>query len=78
MACCSDRLNNAKVYIVHSNEEALCGGVGNMFKKATVEVDCGGRVGSKVTIRIEGVEKILTLCEVEVWGRLAGEYRKVQ
>ena len=66
--CCSDRLNHAKVFVVNDGKETLCGGVGVMKDKSMAEVNCRGLVGSGVTIRIEGKKKILTLCEVQVFG----------
>ncbi|KAI8493616.1 hypothetical protein Bbelb_285370 [Branchiostoma belcheri] len=69
--CCSDRLEGFTVY-VGDNPDVManptCGGAQSVGGKGTITVDCGRRTGRYVGIALKGSGKILTLCEVQVFG----------
>ncbi|XP_034001625.1 fucolectin-like [Trematomus bernacchii] len=70
--CCSDRLQGAQVHIGNSlvNNGASNGVVGTISRvEALTTMTFTNRVeGRYVSVRIPGNGKILTLCEVEVYG----------
>lgn len=75
--CCSERLNGAEVHIGDSLQD---NGVANPLAGVISEISAGssftlevenGMAGRYVTIVIPGADKVLTLCEVEVYGYLA-------
>jgi len=70
--CCSSRLSGAQVYVVNGGQKHLIGTMPNMNGKGWYEVKTSGTVGTKVLIQIPGSNKILSLAEVEVWGRAGG------
>ncbi|XP_078280542.1 uncharacterized protein LOC144607515 [Rhinoraja longicauda] len=70
--CCSDQLQGAEIRIGNSlendgNSNRLCGTV-NSVNLSPFIFNCGGLVGEYVNIIIPGHDKILTLCEVEIFG----------
>ena len=67
--CCSDRLSNAHIYVYNGAKKQLIGVLPNMNGRRSFEVKTSGTVGSLVKIEIPGSNKILSLSEVEVWGR---------
>ena len=72
MDCCSERLNNAVVYVMDSPtgiNKRECGEVVNAQNKAKIDIPCtsGELLGRYV--RVEIPSGILTLCEVQVWGK---------
>uniref|UniRef100_A0A3B3UD12 Fucolectin tachylectin-4 pentraxin-1 domain-containing protein n=1 Tax=Poecilia latipinna TaxID=48699 RepID=A0A3B3UD12_9TELE len=54
--CCEERINGAEIRIGNSNQTSQ-----------TINIT-GGMEGLYVTVVIPGSKKILTLCEVEVYG----------
>ena len=68
--CCSERLTGANVYVITDDGRAdfLCGTLSNMTNVETSEIFCSNEIGTGVMIQVPGVNKTLTLCEVEVWG----------
>ncbi|XP_032893986.1 uncharacterized protein LOC116984036 [Amblyraja radiata] len=70
--CCADLLHGAEIRIGETlekdnNSNRLCGTVASV-SRTTLIFKCGGIVGRYVTIFIPGQDKILTLCEVEIFG----------
>ena len=51
-----------------------CGDVQYTEGKSIYEVDCGGKVGTKVKVVQKDSAKVLTLCEVKVFGTPLGTY----
>ncbi|XP_032894004.1 uncharacterized protein LOC116984049 [Amblyraja radiata] len=71
--CCSEQLQGAEVRIGNSlenngNSNKLCGIVQVASKTATFTFYCKGFIGRYVNVFIPGPDKILALCEVEVFG----------
>ncbi|XP_066297372.1 fucolectin-4-like [Branchiostoma lanceolatum] len=69
--CCSDRLEGFTVYVGDSPEllsNPTCGGPQSVVGKDVITVNCGGLTGRYVGIALSGDGRILTLCEVEVFG----------
>uniref|UniRef100_UPI00398EB92A uncharacterized protein isoform X2 n=1 Tax=Pristiophorus japonicus TaxID=55135 RepID=UPI00398EB92A len=71
--CCSERLSGAEIHIGSSLENngncnPLCGTIGSTLDIETLSFDCDGMEGQYVNIIIPGSGKVLTLCEVEVYG----------
>ncbi|XP_019622324.1 PREDICTED: LOW QUALITY PROTEIN: uncharacterized protein LOC109468522 [Branchiostoma belcheri] len=69
--CCSDRLEGFTVYVGDNPDvtaNPTCGGAQSVGGKGTITVDCGRRTGRYVGIALKGSGKILTLCEVQVFG----------
>ncbi|XP_035671477.1 uncharacterized protein LOC118412621 isoform X2 [Branchiostoma floridae] len=69
--CCKYRLNGFTVYVgdnpdVTSNPS--CGGAQSVVGKDVITVNCGGLTGRYVGIALKGAKKVLTLCEVKVFG----------
>ena len=71
MDCCSERLNNAEIYVIDGGTEQLCGSLGTMSNIEKKVVQCDGKKGSKVQVKIDGSGKTLSICELEVIGREA-------
>ena len=70
--CCQDRLSNFEIRIgdyfgEDAEKSPKCGDLHTISGDSKV-ISCRGMVGRFVTIRIPGKRKILTLCEVEVFG----------
>ncbi|CAH1256177.1 TECPR2 [Branchiostoma lanceolatum] len=73
--CCSERLENFKVYVGDNPEvtaNPTCGGPQSVVGKDVITVNCGGLTGRYVGIALSGVMRFLTLCEVKVFGGSAG------
>ncbi|XP_051872038.1 fucolectin-like [Pristis pectinata] len=73
MDCCSNELLGAELRIGNSvrsnaNDNKLCGKVTTVTESYTFI--CRGFTGQYVNIVIPGHNKVLTLCEVEVFGKL--------
>ena len=69
----SDRLSFARVYVINNGVERLCGILRSMLNVENKVVKCDGLKGSVVKIKILGSKKILSICEVEVFGQSAQE-----
>ncbi|XP_035531673.1 uncharacterized protein LOC118338482 [Morone saxatilis] len=73
--CCSERLLGAQILIGNSpeiNDKNLrCGTISSVQSTPTHTFQCGDMEGRYVIVVIPGEEKILTLCEVEVYASLA-------
>ena len=52
----------------------LCGDVQYTEGESIYEVDCGGKVGNKVKVVQRDSARLLTLCEVKVFGTPLGIY----
>ena len=66
MDCCSERLNNADVFIYDGESKKLCGNTEVMYKKAYKKIICP-EILSGNSLKIE-VNDALSLCEVDVFG----------
>ncbi|XP_052458918.1 fucolectin-like [Carassius gibelio] len=71
--CCSQRLNGAEIHIGNSLEEngnnnPICAVIANISLGVSYSYACPDMEGRYVNIVIPGDGKILTLCEVEVYG----------
>ncbi|XP_051872036.1 pentraxin fusion protein-like [Pristis pectinata] len=69
--CCTERLLGAEIYITSSMKTedgySLCGTIYSIVG-STVTLNCGDVRGRYVFVTIPGHRRILTLCEVEVFG----------
>ncbi|CAH1264828.1 Hypp3069 [Branchiostoma lanceolatum] len=69
--CCTDRITPLDVHVGQSREvtrNARCGGHHRFpIGQSELTVNCNGRRGRYVGIRLPGNHRILTLCEVEVY-----------
>ncbi|XP_072431087.1 fucolectin-1-like [Chiloscyllium punctatum] len=70
--CCYGRLSGAEIRIGNSlenegNSNPLCGIVNITQHQITYTFECNGMEGQYVNIYIRGNNKILTLCEVEIY-----------
>ncbi|XP_053182681.1 fucolectin-1-like [Scomber japonicus] len=72
--CCAERINGAEIHIGNSLQD---NGAANPVAAVIPEIPAGSSLplsfsnhveGRYVTVRLPGAEKILTLCEVEVYG----------
>ena len=76
--CCSDRLQGFEVWIgddassYSANLRCSTGGTAPLTSPYEVRVDCIG-TGRYLFVALPGNDKMLTLCEVEVYGGLEGE-----
>ncbi|XP_041751514.2 C-type mannose receptor 2 [Coregonus clupeaformis] len=73
----SERLNGAEIRIGNSlenngNNNSICAVISNITAGNTETFQCNEMEGQYVSVIIHGTGKILTLCEVEVFGCLAG------
>ena len=72
-SCCQDRLSPFEVWVgsaAGDTSGTQCGG-GAQTVAATVgpfTVDCGGAIGSHVTVRLPGEDRILNIAEVQAHG----------
>ncbi|XP_064410085.1 fucolectin-like [Latimeria chalumnae] len=71
--CCSERLNGAEIRIGNSltnngNHNPKCGTVASA--RLTMEFPCHSMTGRYVNVYLPGNQKVLHLCEVEVFGTL--------
>ncbi|XP_043117653.1 uncharacterized protein LOC122360882 [Puntigrus tetrazona] len=69
------RINGAVIRVgnfpdVYSNP--ICAVISTLSSGATADFSCGAMMGRYVIVHIPGVQKILTLCEVEVYRYLGG------
>ncbi|KAJ8290975.1 hypothetical protein GJAV_G00019850 [Gymnothorax javanicus] len=74
----SERLNDAEIRIGNSlknegNDNPLCAVILKVPPRELVSFNCGGMVGRYINIRLQGYNRILTLCEVEVYARPLSE-----
>ena len=72
MDCCSERLNNAEVYVMDSPtgmNKQKCGKVDSARGRAKIDIPCIPGVLYGRYVRVEIPSGILTLCEVQVWGK---------
>ena len=70
--CCQERLSDFEIRIGdyfgrEAEKSPRCGGLHTIRGDSKV-IQCPNMVGRFLTIRIPGKKKILTLCEVEVYG----------
>ncbi|XP_056608909.1 uncharacterized protein LOC130426255 [Triplophysa dalaica] len=70
--CCSERLNGAEIHIGNSlenngNNNPLCAAIPGIPVGQSWTFPCGGMVGRYVNVFLPGNQKILNLCEVEVY-----------
>ncbi|XP_078656280.1 fucolectin-like isoform X1 [Branchiostoma floridae x Branchiostoma belcheri] len=76
--CCSERLDGFTVH-VGDNPDVLknptCGGPQSVSRQRgnVMSIGCGGRTGRYVGISLTGSSRVLTLCEVEVFGGAQGK-----
>ena len=70
--CCSYRLSGARIYVINVNggRKQLIGTLPSMNGKGWYEIKTKGVVGNKVMIQLPGAHRILSLAEVEVWGKV--------
>ncbi|CAH1244449.1 PKD1 [Branchiostoma lanceolatum] len=68
--CCSERLNPFNIHIGDSDQVStnpMCGGDHQIdVTKPSITVPCRGMTGRYVGVRLPGLSRILTLCEVQV------------
>ncbi|KAL1272095.1 hypothetical protein QQF64_031111 [Cirrhinus molitorella] len=74
--CCADRINGAEIRIGNSlenngNDNPICAVIPAIPAAASYNYSCRGMEGRYVNLIIPGDWKVLTLCEVEVYGYLA-------
>ncbi|KAL0189885.1 hypothetical protein M9458_016984, partial [Cirrhinus mrigala] len=74
--CCADRIKGAEIRIGSSlenngNSNPLCAVIPAIPAGESYNYSCGGMEGRYVNLIIPGDWKVLTLCEVEVYGYLA-------
>uniref|UniRef100_A0A4W5MF13 Fucolectin tachylectin-4 pentraxin-1 domain-containing protein n=1 Tax=Hucho hucho TaxID=62062 RepID=A0A4W5MF13_9TELE len=77
--CCPERLNGAEIRIGNSLENngiynPRCVVISNIPAGETNTFQCNEMEGRYVVVVIPGQNKILTLCEVEVYGTPAGNH----
>ncbi|XP_055757085.1 uncharacterized protein LOC129835473 [Salvelinus fontinalis] len=77
--CCSERLNDAEIRIGNSLENnginnPRCVVISNIPAGETNTLQCNEMQGRYVVVVIPGQNKVLTLCEVEVYGTPAGNH----
>ena len=68
----SYRLSGARVYIINGNNKKLLFTLPNMKGKSSYWYKCSGKSGTRVMIQIHGSGKVLSLAEVQVWGKAGG------
>ncbi|XP_066283953.1 uncharacterized protein [Branchiostoma lanceolatum] len=69
--CCSERLEGFRVYVGDNSDvtaNPTCGGPQSVVGKDVIAVNCGRLTGRYVGIALTGAGRILTLCEVKVFG----------
>ncbi|KAG1937877.1 uncharacterized protein LOC120461218 [Pimephales promelas] len=74
--CCPEQINGAEIRIGNSlannsNNNPICAVIRYFPGGETYSYLCNGMVGRYVNVHLPGDQKILTLCEVEVYGYLA-------
>uniref|UniRef100_A0A672KRK6 Fucolectin tachylectin-4 pentraxin-1 domain-containing protein n=1 Tax=Sinocyclocheilus grahami TaxID=75366 RepID=A0A672KRK6_SINGR len=72
--CCTEQLNGAEIRIGNSlenngNNNPICAVIPAIPAGESYSYSCGGMEGRYVNLIIPGNMKILTLCEVEVFGK---------
>uniref|UniRef100_A0A672NKU3 Fucolectin tachylectin-4 pentraxin-1 domain-containing protein n=1 Tax=Sinocyclocheilus grahami TaxID=75366 RepID=A0A672NKU3_SINGR len=75
--CCAEQINGAEIHIGNSLENnginnPICAVIPDIPAGESNNYSCDGLDGRYMIIHIPGDWKILTLCEVEVYGYLAG------
>ncbi|GLD68503.1 uncharacterized protein AKAME5_001981600 [Lates japonicus] len=76
------RINNAEIRIGNSaennsNNNPRCAVIPSIPAGQTATFQCGGMEGRFVNVYLPGANKVLTLCEVEVYGELVSHSRVV-
>ncbi|KAG1937942.1 fucolectin [Pimephales promelas] len=74
--CCAERINGAEIRIGNSLENngsnnPICAVIPDIPAGESYNYSCDGMDGRYVIVHIPGDQKILTLCEVEIYGYLA-------
>ncbi|XP_051946157.1 uncharacterized protein LOC127617989 [Xyrauchen texanus] len=75
--CCSERINGAEIRVGHIADiyrNPLCSVIPSIPAGASYTYSCGGMLGRYVYVVIPSASAILTLCEVEVYGDLSGNF----
>ncbi|ROL29800.1 Cysteine-rich, acidic integral membrane protein [Anabarilius grahami] len=71
-----ERINGAEIRVgnfpAHFYSNPICAVISTIPSGATANYSCGGMEGRYVIFHLPGDEKVLTLCEVEVYGYLLG------
>ncbi|KAL0189949.1 hypothetical protein M9458_017048, partial [Cirrhinus mrigala] len=72
--CCAEQINGAEIRIGNSlenngNDNPICAVIPAIPAGESYNYSCGGMEGRYVNLIIPGDMKILTLCEVEVYGQ---------
>ncbi|KAI2663078.1 Fucolectin-1 [Labeo rohita] len=73
--CCAEQINGAEIHIGNSlenngNDNPICAVIPAIPAGESYNYSCGGMEGRYVNLIIPGDMKILTLCEVEVYGQV--------
>ncbi|ROL29806.1 Fucolectin-1 [Anabarilius grahami] len=71
--CCPGQISGAEIRVGNSlkndgNDNPICTVISSIPTGASYTFSCGGMVGRYVNLIIPGKQKVLTLCEVEVYG----------
>eukprot|EP00058_Branchiostoma_floridae_P001127 XP_002586615.1 hypothetical protein BRAFLDRAFT_106125 [Branchiostoma floridae] len=79
--CCGDRLNPFNIHIGDFRtvtDNPKCGGDQRIdLSKPSISVSCPGMRGRYVGIRLPGANRILALCEVQVFARICPEDNRI-
>ncbi|KAI8504762.1 hypothetical protein Bbelb_178800 [Branchiostoma belcheri] len=73
--CCSGRLNPFRVHVGNSTAVRLNPSCGGDYSAPNLTVACGGLTGRYVGVLLPGSSRVLTLCEVEVYGSKVLKWR---
>ncbi|XP_078688578.1 polycystin family receptor for egg jelly-like isoform X2 [Branchiostoma floridae x Branchiostoma belcheri] len=73
--CCSGRLNPFRVHVGNSTAVASNPSCGGDHSAPNLTVACGGLTGRYVGVLLPGSSRVLTLCEVEVYGSKVLKWR---
>uniref|UniRef100_A0A8C1S370 Fucolectin tachylectin-4 pentraxin-1 domain-containing protein n=1 Tax=Cyprinus carpio TaxID=7962 RepID=A0A8C1S370_CYPCA len=72
--CCNTRINGAEIRIGNNSSDLfsnpVCAVVSTIPAGATYSYSCNWMEGRYVTVNIPGTSRVLTLCEVEVYGKV--------
>ncbi|XP_021327523.1 uncharacterized protein isoform X2 [Danio rerio] len=73
--CCAERINGAEIHIGNSTENntynnPICAVISSMPLGASYRFSCAGMEGRYVSVVLPGVDRLLALCEVEVYQQL--------
>uniref|UniRef100_A0A3B4G9U0 Fucolectin tachylectin-4 pentraxin-1 domain-containing protein n=1 Tax=Pundamilia nyererei TaxID=303518 RepID=A0A3B4G9U0_9CICH len=74
--CCAERLDGAEIRIGNSlenngNNNPKCGTINSLGSSPTHTFQCNEMEGRYITVFLPGPQKILTMCEVEVFASLS-------